>query len=92
MTTITSTIYGSISAVIAGCFLASSVVASTLTLDDAVDFRTGNDPFGGNGGFLEVGGFSSPSLAKCDEGTETDDIFAKDCSEWEDGVADGDYS
>lgn len=92
MTTFNSATYGSISAVIAGCFLASSVAASTLTLDDAVEFRTGNDPFGGNEGFLEVGGFSSPSLAKCDDGTESDDSFSKDCGDWEPGVADGDYS
>jgi hypothetical protein len=92
MTTKISKKFGVIPAAIAGCVLATSVTASTLTLDDAILFETGNDPFGGNsGGYLEIGGYNSPSLAKCDEGTGEETV-STDCDSWEDGVALGDYS
>ena len=69
-------------------------MASTLTLDDAIGFEEGNDPFGGNsGGFIRVEDYVSPGLAKCDEGTEEEDFTAFECvdDDWEDGVADGNY-
>lgn len=73
--------------------LAAPAMASTLTLDDAIEYREGNDPFGGNNGFIRVGDYYSPGLAKCDEGTEDDqNDTPRECDDWEGGVADGDYT